>query len=66
SIIWKKASYIQALIEELNLTYKLKNKLFLVNKSKTNMVNLLLKYLFLYPLLEYICYYLFHILKYQP
>ncbi|UJA33958.1 HAMP domain-containing sensor histidine kinase [Clostridium sporogenes] len=41
SIIWKKASYIQALIEELNLTYKLKNKLFLVNKSKTNMVNML-------------------------
>ncbi|MCY6370604.1 sensor histidine kinase [Clostridium ganghwense] len=40
-IIWNKASYIQELIEELNLTYKLKNNLFSLNKTKVNMVNML-------------------------
>ncbi|MFD3157199.1 ATP-binding protein [Haloimpatiens sp. FM7330] len=40
-IIWKKASYIQDLIEELNLTYKLKNNLFSLNKTKINIVNML-------------------------
>lgn len=38
TIIWDKASYIQDLIEELNLTYKLRNDLFKVHKDNVNIV----------------------------
>lgn len=43
NIIWEKSKYIQRLIEELNLTYKLKDKLFCLNKEEVNIVEIVQK-----------------------
>ncbi|WP_411681537.1 sensor histidine kinase [Clostridium thailandense] len=42
-IIYSKSSYIQTLVEDLNLTYKLKNKVLSLSKQKSNLTLLLQK-----------------------
>ncbi|WP_123054196.1 HAMP domain-containing sensor histidine kinase [Clostridium sp. JN-1] len=41
AIIYDKASYIEGLIGDLNLTYKIKNKAFTLDKKEVNLVHLL-------------------------
>lgn len=41
NIIYDKALYIESLIGDLNLTYKIKNKAFPLNKKEVNLVHLL-------------------------